>query len=360
LSKAYLAGEVPPERLLLKNRDFYVQSEIELHLGVSVTRVRPADRTLETANGTSLAFDHLVLATGSRPRLLNAVGADHPRLFYLRTLADAQKLQPHLVEGRRLVLIGGGYIGLEIAAVARRIGMQVTVLEAAPHLMPRVTGAVVAAFFQDLHRRQGIAVHCEAAVSGIEDRQGRPVVITRSGERIEADAVVAGVGAEPNLELARDAGLVCNRGVVVNPQCQTSVPGIYAAGDCSEHPSPIDHAQIRLESVPNAIEQARTVAATICGKHRPLLAIPRFWSDQYDVRFQSAGLRQGHDQWVLRGDPSRESFAVYYLSGSRLLAIDAINRPSEFALARTWISDRSLLDFERLREDSTPLKMIAA
>lgn len=360
LSKAYLAGEVPLERLLLKSRDFYVQSDIELQLGVTVTRIRPADRTLEMDDGSSLAFDHLVLATGSRPRSLNVVGADHPRLFYLRTLADARALQPQLVPGARLVLIGGGYIGLEIAAVARGIGLRVHVLEAAAHLLSRVTSPVVAAFYRDLHVQQGVEVRCAAAVARIEDSQGSPVVCIDSGERIEADVVVAGVGALPNLELARDAGLVCNRGVIVDEYCETSVPGIYAAGDCSEQPCSIDQRQIRLESVPNAIEQGRTVAAAICGRRQPNRAIPWFWSDQYDVKLQSAGLQRGHEQRVLRGNPSRCSFAVYYLRGPRLLAIDAIDRSAEFALAKTWIANRTELAAERLADESIPIKQIAS
>ncbi|MGQ0618371.1 MAG: NAD(P)/FAD-dependent oxidoreductase [Panacagrimonas sp.] len=354
LSKAYLAGEVPPERLLIKHRDFYVQSDVELRLGVSVTQIRLADRTLEMDDGGSLAFDHLILATGSRPRTLNVLGADHSRLFYVRTLADVDAIRPHLDAGARLVLIGGGYIGLEIAAVARRIGLQVSVLEAAPHLLARVTSPVVGAFYRDLHQQQGVAVRCGVAVTRIEDRGGSPVVVTEGGDGFGADLVIAGVGALPNLELARDAGLVCNHGIVVDEHCRTSVPGIYAAGDCTEQPSSIYHTQIRLESVPNAIEQARTVAATICGKNRPNRAVPWFWSDQYDVKLQSAGLQRGHDQTATRGDPSQRSFAVYYLRAGRLLAVDAINRPAEFALAKAWIADRAVLAAERLADDTIP------
>jgi 3-phenylpropionate/trans-cinnamate dioxygenase ferredoxin reductase subunit len=360
LSKAYLAGEVPQERLLLKSRDFYVQSEVELRLGISVSRIRLADRALELDDGSSLAFDHLVFATGSRPRTLDMEGADHPRLFYLRTLADVHALRPHMAPGMRLLLIGGGYIGLEIAAVSRRIGLQVRVLEAAPHLLARVTGPLVGGFYHELHRGHGVDVRCGATVTRLEDEDGRPVVVTDDDERVAADFMVAGVGVIPNLELARDAGLVCNHGIVVDEHCRTSVPGIYAAGDCTEQPSSIYHAQIRLESVPNAIEQGRTVAATICGKSRPNRAVPWFWSDQYDVKLQSAGLQRGSDQAVMRGEPSQRSFAVYYLRAGRLLAIDAINRPAEFALAKAWIADRMVIAPERLADDAIPIKQIAS
>lgn len=360
LSKAYLAGELPPERLLIRPRDYYVQADVELRLGVIVTRVRLADRTLEMDDGSSLAFDHLVLATGSRPRTLCIAGAEHPRLYYMRTKADIHAIRPRLLAGARLVLIGGGYIGLEVAAVARRIGMRVSVLEAAPQLLARVTGPVVGEFYRGLHQQQGVDVRCGVTVTGIEDENGCPVVVMAAGDRIGADLVIAGVGALPNLELARDAGLVCNHGIVVDEHCRTSVPGVYAAGDCTEQPSSIYHTHIRLESVPNAIEQARTVAATICGRSRPNRAVPWFWSDQYDVKLQSAGLQRGYDQTVTRGDPSRRSFAVYYLREGRLLAVDAINRPAEFAMAKAWIADRAVIAAERLANEALSVKQIAS
>lgn len=360
LSKAYLVGEVTLERLLLKPRDFYVQADVDLRLGVDVTRIGLADRTLQMEDGSSLAFDSLVLATGSRPRPLNVVGADHPCLFYLRTLADVEAIRPRLTAGARLVLIGGGYIGLEIAAVARRIGLQVSVLEAAPQLLARVTGPEVGAFYGELHREHGVEVRCGVTVTGIEDHGGRPVVVSENAGRLQADLVIAGVGALPNLELARDAGLVCNHGIVVDEHCRTSVPGIYAAGDCTEQTSAIYNTQVRLESVPNAIEQARTVAATICGKSRPNRAVPWFWSDQYTVKLQSAGLQRGYDQAVLRGDPATRSFAVFYLRAGRLLAVDAINRSAEFALAKSWIAERRLVERERLADDAVAAKQLVS
>lgn len=360
LSKDYLAGELPPERLLLKTPNFYVRSDVELRLGVRVARARLADRALDLDDGSSLAFDHLVFATGSRARTLSVPGAQHPKLFYLRTLADADALRPEMVAGKRLALIGGGYIGLEIAAVTRRFGLRVSVFESAPQLLARVTGMLVGRFYQDLHEAYGVDVRCGVNVAAIEDAMGRPVVVTGQGERQEFDLVVVGVGALPNLELARDAGLVCNNGIVVDEHCRTSVPGVYAAGDCTEQPSTICGAQVRLESVPNAIEQARTVAATICGKSRPNRAVPWFWSDQYGVTLQSAGLPRGFDQTVVRGQPSTRSFAVYYLRAGRLLAIDAINRPAEFALAKPWIAARAALLAGRLEDESIPIREVAS
>lgn len=359
LSKAYLAGEVPLERLQIKDRNFYVQSDVDLRTGVTVTGIRLADRMVQMDDGEGLAFDHLVLATGSRARALKVVGADHPRLRYVRTIADVQAIRPHLVPDAKLVLIGGGYLGLEIATVARRLGMAVTVLEAAPHLLARVTSPVVGRFYQDLHRHHGVDIRCGLRVTRIEGEVDRPCVVTGDGQRIEADLVIASAGATPNVELALDAGLICNSGVVVDELCRSSVPGIYAAGDCAEHPSFVYNTQIRLESVPNAIEQGRTVAATICGKNRPNRQVPWFWSDQYDVKLQTAGLQRGHDQTVVRGDPAKRSFAVFYLRAGRLLAVDAINRPAEFSLAKAWIAGRVTIPADRLADDSVPAKQIA-
>lgn len=360
LSKGFLAGEVPQERLQIRDGNFYRQSDIELRTGVTVRSVRLADRTVHMDDGDSLAFDHLVLATGSRARLLHAAGSDHPRLLYLRTLIDAQALRPLLVEGARLVLVGGGYIGLEIAAVARKLGIDVSVLEAAPQLLARVTSARVGTFYRDLHRAHGVEIRCDQVVSRIDGPAIRPRVITEQGERFEADVVVAGIGAVPNVELAEDAGLVCNHGIVVDEFCCTSVPGIYAAGDCTEQPAARHGSQVRLESVPNAIEQGRTVAATICGKQKPNRQVPWFWSDQYDVKLQTAGLQRGHDRQVVRGDPATRSFAVFYFRGDRLVSVDAINRPAEFSMARAWIAGDQAIAADRLADDSVPLKLIAA
>lgn len=356
LSKSYLAGDLPPERLLLKTPGYYVQLDVDVRIGLSVTRVRLPDRALDLDDGTSLAYDHLVFATGSRPRILGVAGAQHPKLFYLRTLDDANVLRQQLSAGKHLVLIGGGYIGLEIAAVARRLGLRVSVLESASHLLARVTSSFVGSFYKELHEGHGVHVRCDAAVTQIEDLLGRPVVGLAAGEQLQADLVVAGVGAVPNLEIARDAGLICNHGIVVDENCRTSVPHIYAAGDCTEQPSPICGTQVRLESVPNAIEQARTVAATICGKSRPNHAVPWFWSDQYDVKLQSAGLSRGYDQIAVRGRPGTHSFAVYYFRDDRLLAIDAINRPAEFALAKPWIASQVRILAEKLEDESIPIK----
>ncbi len=360
LSKAFFAGALPEERLQIRNAEFYQRAEVELRLGVAAKAIRPQERAVLLESGEMLSYHALVLATGSRARRLDIPGADHPRLLALRSLAEARVLRQHCRPGARLVLVGGGYIGLELAATARGLGMEVCLLEAAPQLLGRVAGAAVGEFYRGLHRAHGVDLRCGAGVARIEGAATRPCVVTREGERLEADLVIAGVGAVPEMRLAVGAGLDCGNGIAVDECGRTSIPGIYAAGDCTEQPSPLYGGRIRLESVPNAIEQGRAVAAAICGKPRPAAAVPWFWSDQYEVKLQTAGLQQGHDRQVLRGQPAQRSFAVFYLQGERLLAVDAINRPAEFALAKTWIAERRPLCAERLADEGMMPKMIAA
>lgn len=360
LSKAYLAGQLAQERLFLKPQAFYEQQRVETHLGVSVTGVRIAERKAELSDGRVLSFDHLVFATGGRPRLLNCPGGDHPSLYYFRDMADVQAIQPRLKAGARLVLVGGGYIGLEIAAVASKLGLKVTVLEAMPSLLARVTCVDVATFYRREHERHGVDIRCGVTVCGIGGSEENPQVMTQDGGVVEADLIIAGIGLRPNIELAEQSGLSCNNGIVVDEHCRTSVDGIYAAGDCTQHPSAVYDAMLRLESVPNAIEQGKTVAATICGKAKPYRAVPWFWSDQYDIKLQTAGLNRGHDQVVLRGQPESRSFAAFYLREGRLLAVDAINRPVEFTLSKTWIAERLHIPAERLADESIPTKSLPA
>ena len=360
LSKAFLGGKVTEERLQIRGASFYEQSDIEIRTGVFVEQIRQADRTVELEGGESIPYDDLVIATGCRPRQLDVPGADHPHLLYLRTLADSQELRRLAQPRSKLVLIGGGYIGLEIASTARTLGMGVTILEVAPQLLSRVTSPAVGAFYQQLHQAHGVEIRCGEVVTGIEGPDNRPCVTTSSGLQVEADVVVAGVGAIPNVRLAVEAGVECNVGILVDQQCRTSIPNIYAAGDCTEQSSAQYNTRIRLESVPNAIEQGRTIAAAICGKPLPARQVPWFWSDQYDVKLQTVGLHRGHDVQVMRGEPGQRSFAVYYLHGQRLLAMDAINRPAEFSLAKAWIAEGISIPLDRLVDDSIPPKMILA
>lgn len=359
LSKAYLAGTLARERLFLKPSSFYEQHRVETHLGVSVTSIFIEARKAELSDGRVLAFDYLVFATGGRPRRLNCPGGDHPGLYYFRNMADVEAIQPRMEAGARLVLIGGGYIGLEIAAVASKLGLKVTVLEAMPSLLARVTCTDVATFYQREHDQHGVDIRCGVTVSGIGGSDESPRVMTDGGNEFEADVVIAGIGLLPNVELAEQAGLTCNNGIIVDDHGRTSIDNIFAAGDCTQHPSSVYDAMVRLESVPNAIEQGKTVAATICGKSKPYRQVPWFWSDQYDIKLQTAGLNRGYDQVVMRGKPETRSFAAFYLREGRLLAVDAINRPVEFSLSKAWIADRLHIAAERLADESIPPKSLS-
>lgn len=359
LSKAFLAGTLSPERLLVRPPAFYEQMRVEVMIGVCVAGLDTDRRRVTLNDGREIGFDHLLLSTGARPRRLDCAGADHPNLHYLRTVADVEGIRAELRPGAHLVLIGGGYIGLEIAAVAAKLGLVVTVLEAEPTVLARVTCPAVARFFEDVHRQSGVTIRCSTMVTGIEGNQSLARVVIGDGEPIDADLVIAGIGVLPNVELASAAGLVCDNGIVVDEQCQTSAPGIFAAGDCTQHPSAVYDCRLRLESVHNAIEQAKAAAGSICGNAKPYRQVPWFWSDQYDIKLQTAGLNRGYDQVVIRGDPRSRSFAAYYLRDGRLLAVDAINRPVEFMAAKPLIEKRAVIEPGRLADERIAAKELA-
>lgn len=360
LSKGFLAGALTVDRLLLKPEAFYPQAAVEPLLGVSVIAVDAGSRQLRLSDGGDLGYDQLLLATGGRPRPLTCPGAEHPRIHYIRTIADIDAMRPGFNPGARLTIIGAGYIGLEVAAVAARHGLAVTVLEAAPMVLGRVACPEVASFFQRTHERAGVDIRCGVQVLAIEGDGSQVRVVTNNGVPIAADLVVVGIGLLPNVELAEAAGIACDNGIVVDQDCRTSVTDIFAAGDCANQLSAIYGYRMRLESVNNAIEQAKVVAAAMCGKSKPFLQAPWFWSDQYDLKLQTAGINRGYDQIAVRGDPDSGSFAVFYLAQGRLLAVDAINRPAEFILARTLIPKRTVLSAEKLIDEGVAVKDLAA
>ncbi|MGD9983413.1 MAG: NAD(P)/FAD-dependent oxidoreductase [Porticoccaceae bacterium] len=360
LSKAFLAGELSRERLLIKPEAFYRQADVEPVLGVAATTLDAQAKRLTLDDGQQLAFDQLLLATGGRPRQLDCPGADHPRLHYLRTVADVDQMRLTFAAGARLVIIGAGYIGLEVAAVAAKHGLRVRVLEAAPRALARVTSPEVSEFFQRVHAEAGVEIRCNTTVTRIEGSADLARVITGDGESLDAELVLAGIGLLPNVELAQNAGIACDNGILVDELGNTSVAGILAAGDCANHPNAVYGCRFRLESVHNAIEQAKTAAATMAGKHKPYTQVPWFWSDQYDIKLQTAGINRGYDSVVVRGDPATRSFAVFYFQANRLLAVDAINRPAEFILARTLIPRQGTVDAARLADDAVPVKDLLA
>ena len=362
LSKTYLAGELAMERLLIKPPAFYDKVNIERLLGETVSAIDSRQQIISLNSGQTLPYDHLILATGGRVRRLDCSGANHPRVHYLRTLADVNAMHDKFTEGARLVVIGGGYVGLETAAVAVKLGLKVTLLVARPTALGRVTSPEVGKFFEAVHREAGVALCCNTEVKAIEDEEGNgqvAAIVTDNGYRVLADMVVVGIGLLPNVELAESAGVACDDGIVVDEYGRTSVDNLYAAGDCANHPNPIYQRRMRLESVQNAIEQGKTVAATICGKDKPYAQVPWFWSDQYDLKLQTAGINSGYDQTIVRGDPASRSFAVFYLREGRLLAVDAINRPAEFVVSRNIIAKGIAVSAECLQDEHIPAKSLA-
>jgi len=363
LSKAYLAGSSDAEALALKARATYDKAGVELMLGRRVSAIDRAARCVKLEGGASLPYKRLALTTGGRPRRLSGVpGAEGAANFhYLRTLADVDRIRAGFTPGARLVVIGGGYVGLEVAAVAVKQGLQVTVLESAPRVLARVTAPPVSAFYERVHRAAGVDLRTSVQLEGfvLDTARDRVAAVTlRDGEQIPCDLVIAGIGLLPNTELAEACGLAVDDGIVIDGAARTSDPAIVAAGDCTRFHSALYERSIRLESVPNALEQARCAAATLSDKPRPQESVPWFWSDQYDLKLKMVGLSQGYDEFVLRGSPDAGAFCAFYLQGRRVLAVDTINRVPDFMLAKRLVAERIEVDPQRLADEAQPLKSL--
>ena len=337
LSKAYLSGKMERDRLFLKPDAFYTDNQVTLKLDMRVDSLDAAAKSVKLSNGETLAYEYAVIATGSRPRLLDVPGRQLDNIFDLRGMADIDAMQPHFVEGKKLLVVGGGYIGLEAAAVAAAMGMRVHVLEAAPRLLARVAEPEISAFYTRLHKDNGVTLVTDSQMTGFVGDNAVRGVEMADGSVINADIVITGIGILPNIEIAEAAGLTVENGIVVNEVGQTSDAHIFAAGDCTSHPNDLLGRTMRLESVPNAIEQGKAVASAICGAPKPYHQVPWFWSDQYDVKLQIAGVPLEIDQKVLRGDDSTNSFAWFYFTGDKLTGVTAVNRPAEFMAGRTLI-----------------------
>lgn len=362
LSKKFLAGEIGIDRVYFKPPEFYEKENVTVKLGTRVTEIDRKTKTVHTDQGETLTYSKLLLTTGSRVRELNLPGFDLEGVFYLRNVGDVEGIQSYFNKGGKCVIVGGGYIGLEVAAVAAKHGIDVTVLEMAPMVMARVVDPIVSRFYERVHKEEGVKILTGAAVSGFEGKNGQLTKVTcADGTAHEADFVVVGVGILPNVELAVEANLKVENGIAVDECCHTSDPDIYAAGDCTNHPNPLLGERLRLESVHNALEQAKTAAAAICGKEKPYAQIPWFWSDQYDLKLQIVGLSAGYDQAVVRGNPEEgRSFAVFYLKEGRLIAVDAINRAPEFMMSKQLIAKGVSIPAEKLKDENINMKEMAA
>lgn len=339
LSKKYLSGELDEERTFLRPATFYSTAGIDTRIGVRVEGIDRAAHELRLAGGERLAYDKLLLATGSRPRQLDVAGAALAGVHALRTLEDSQRLRTAIAAGRPIVIVGGGYLGLEVAATAASAGASVTVVEQADRLLARVTTASIAGFLEGAHRSHGVDIHCATRVLRFHGTDRLEAVETDRGTFPAAVAVV-GIGAIPNVGLAYEAGLVCDDGIVVDDCARTSDPAIYAAGDCTRHPNAIYGRRLRLESVQNAVDQAGVAARNIAGGAAHYHRVPWFWSHQYDYRLQSAGLADGHDEVEELGDRAAGRFALVYSRRGKRIAVDAVNLPGEYLRVRREIEQR--------------------
>jgi 3-phenylpropionate/trans-cinnamate dioxygenase ferredoxin reductase subunit len=362
LSKAFLAGEIGKDALIYKSSLAYEKTRVEMRLGVRVETIDRGAKTLLIKGSAPLHYDKLVIATGGRARELPVPGAGLRNVFYLRTIADVEALQPLIEAPRRLAIVGGGYIGLEAAAVAVKHKLAVTVLEGAPRVLARVTAPDLSKFYERIHREAGVDIRTGVTVSGFTagDEEGNVGGVgCAGGQSFAADFVLIGIGLVPNVELAEQAGLVVDDGIVVDAASRTSDPNIYAIGDCAMH---AHHGflrrKIRLESVPNALEQAHIAAASIMGRPIPAAAAPWFWSDQYDLKLQMAGVSDGYGELAIRGSMEASSFIAFYLKEGRVIGADSVNRLGEFMAAKRIVGERMEIAAARLADESAPLKSL--
>ncbi|MFN3468953.1 MAG: NAD(P)/FAD-dependent oxidoreductase [Novosphingobium sp.] len=363
LSKEYLAREKTFERICIRPAQFWQDKGVEMRLGAEVVSLDPAAHTVTLADGAQVAYGRLIWATGGDPRRLSCAGADLGGVHAVRTREDADRLMAELDAGaRRAVVIGGGYIGLEAAAVLTKFDVHVTLLEALPRVLARVAGEALSQFYEAEHRAHGVDLRTSAAMDSIVGENGRVTgVKMQDGEVLPADIVIVGIGIVPCVGPLLQAGAAGGNGVDVDEYCRTSLADVYAIGDCAAHANAFaDGAVIRLESVQNANDMANAVAKAICGNPVPYAATPWFWSNQYDLKLQTVGLSTGHDQAVLRGDPAARSFSVVYLKGGKVVALDCVNMVKDYVQGKKLVEARAQIAPELLADVSIPLKEMAA
>ena len=357
LSKEYMLGDKTWDRLLIRPVEFWEGKGIELVLNAEVTAVDPAAKKVTLQDGRTIGYGDLVWATGGDPRRLTCQGADLPGVYGVRNRADADAILADLPNVERAVIVGGGYIGLEAAAVLRKLGKEVTLLEVLPRVLARVAGEELSAFYQAEHRAHGVDLRTETGLEAIEGTDRVTGVRLSDGSVVECQLVIVGIGIIPAVGPLIAAGAAGGNGVDVDQFCRTSLPNVYAIGDCAAHANRFaDGTVIRLESVQNANDQASCVAKAITGDAQPYAATPWFWSNQYDLKLQTVGLSGGHDTAVLRGDPASRSFSVLYLKGGKLIACDAVNAIKDYVQARKLVEEGAAIAPADLADASRPLK----
>jgi 3-phenylpropionate/trans-cinnamate dioxygenase ferredoxin reductase subunit len=359
LSKGFPLGQQDFKSIQLRPERFYQDHRIDLLAGKRVAAIERDKRQVRLESGARIPYQKLVLAVGARNRKLAVEGAGLDGVLYLRSLEEATALKDRLQSSREIVVIGGGFIGLEIAAVTRTLGKSVTVLEALPRLMSRVVAPVVSDFFRELHESREVQIVCDAQASEISGSAGKVrKVVLRDGATYPADLVIVGIGVVPNVELAQDAGLSVANGIAVNEFLETNDSDIFAIGDCAEHDCVFAGGRVRLESVQNAADQAQRVATTIAGRRSCYRELPWFWTDQFDIKLQMAGISQGHDRIVTRGDVESRKLSVFYFKQDRLVAIDSINRPLDHMIGRKLIAGGVPLTPEQAADESVDLRKL--
>ena len=357
LSKHYLAGELSLTETLIRPVEFYTDNDIELLINTRVASIDAEAKQVITESDQVFDYDKLVITTGSRARKLNLPGCQLGGIFYLRSLNDVDLIRASMGSAKKLCVIGGGYVGLEVAAVARKAGLNVTVIETQERILQRVTTPEMSDYYHQLHTERGVNIMLNVAVTGFEGENGDPGSVSKvlCGDlTVEADIVVIGVGILPNIEIAEEAGLKCDNGIVVDDHGQTSNPDIYAAGDCANHPNRLLNRRLRLESVPNAIEQARVACINLLGGDVEYASIPWFWSDQYELKLQMVGFSSDGEESVVRGDKSTNKFAVFHLKEGRVVAVDAVNSSKAFMLGKRLYGKS--VDAAALADESVELK----
>jgi 3-phenylpropionate/trans-cinnamate dioxygenase ferredoxin reductase subunit len=357
LSKEYLAGDKPFERLLIRNAAFWQERDVALLSGHSVIRVDPVGHSVTTADGEAIGYGQLIWATGGKPRRLACTGGDLIGVHTVRTRADVDRMIAELPDVQRAAVIGGGYIGLEAAAVLAKLGRQVTVLEAQDRVLARVAGEPLSRFFEGEHRAHGVEIHLGVAVDAILGEDRVTGVQLAGGETVPAEMAIVGIGIDPAVAPLLDAGATGANGVAVDDQCRTSLPDVFAVGDCALHANRFAGDRlIRLESVQNANDQATVAAKTILGIEAIYDAVPWFWSNQYDLKLQTVGISAGYDSTVMRGDPAARSFSLIYLRAGRVIALDCVNATKDYVQGRKLVIEAATIDPARLADPDTPLK----
>jgi len=355
LSKGFLSGATESDRLYLKKIEFFQENSIQLNLGVTADRIDRDNCIVHLSDDKSIGYDKLVLATGSRVRKLKFPGSDLEGINYLRGIDDAESLKEGLLKSKTLVIVGAGYIGLEVAAVATEFDTKITVIEMADRVMNRTVDPIISDYYQELHSKNGVDFILNESLEKVDGDKAVEQVICSGGSSIQADILVIGAGVIPNIELAEESELNCDNGISVNEYGQTEDSKIFACGDCTNHPNEKLNRRLRLESVHNAMEQSKTVATSVMGNRTAYNQIPWFWSDQYDHKLQIVGLSGDHDEVLIRGNQEESKFMLFYLKGEELIAVDAVNNPKEFLICRKLVENKVKISSDDILNQSKNL-----